>query len=54
MAATKLNTAQVNGVVASTGAADANKPVVTDSTGKIADATLPPSVIAYSIIFGGM
>lgn len=53
MAATKINPVQINGVVKSTGTADANKPVITDSTGKIADATLPSTVIAYAVALGG-
>jgi hypothetical protein len=54
MAATKINRNQIDSVVTSTGSNDANKVVVTDSNGKIADATLPNSVIAYVIALGGM
>lgn len=54
MAATKLNTVQINGVITSTGTNDANKPVITDNTGKIADATLPSSIIAITVALGGI
>lgn len=36
MAATKVNSTQINGTSASSGATDAGKPVVTDTNGQIA------------------
>jgi hypothetical protein len=48
MAITKINTNQVNGVIASTGLNDSNKLVITDVTGRIATPTLPVALVTQT------
>lgn len=62
MAATKVNNAQLNGAIVSTGSAEANKIIITNSTGKIDNSMLPASIstdnlnnaIALAIALGGI